>query len=193
MLRKIMIAFALAALGLVAASGVATAYPADAVPAVAVDDVLFAPGDSVEFSGVGFTPGETVDVQVTYGAGLRAGQVGIASLKLAKLTTVADSLGRFSTPITLTQVGTATITATGLTSGVVLSKTVTITADGLAYTGADGDDTDGGTTVTDDGLAYTGTSLAGPLAIGGGALVAGLVLLFFGTRMAIRRKNHSAS
>lgn len=42
------------------------------------------------------------------------------------------------------------------------------------------------------GLASTGASIAGPLTVGVGALVAGLALLFFGTRLAIRRRGPAA-
>lgn len=54
--------------------------------------------------------------------------------------------------------------------------------DGLAFTGqGSGDGANGG-------LAYTGASIAGPLAIGLGALLAGVLLLFFGTRGFIRNR-----
>ena len=39
------------------------------------------------------------------------------------------------------------------------------------------------------GLAYTGASIAGPLTVGAGALLLGVAMLFFGTRLAIRRKS----
>lgn len=38
------------------------------------------------------------------------------------------------------------------------------------------------------GLASTGASIAGPLTVGFGALIIGLAMLFFGTRLAIRRR-----
>ena len=43
------------------------------------------------------------------------------------------------------------------------------------------------------GLAYTGASIAGPLIVGVGALALGLAMLFFGTRLAIRRKGPSTN
>ena len=42
-------------------------------------------------------------------------------------------------------------------------------------------------------LASTGASIAGPIAIGAAALFSGLVLLFFGTRGVVRRKNGRAA
>ncbi len=52
---------------------------------------------------------------------------------------------------------------------------------------------DGDSGIGSGGLASTGASIAGPLTVGAGALLAGLALLFFGTRLATRRRSGSST
>jgi hypothetical protein len=196
MLRKLIVGFALAGLGLVAGGGVAAAdptnYPANEAPSVSVSDADVAPGETVTFSGEGFTPGEAIRLEV----------LGATGEVLDSFLTEADEDGRFSEGVKLTGVGVYTLRATGLESGNVASLTVTVAGvtdsnggsnnNGSNNSGGSWSSNDNGGTSNEGDLAYTGTSLATPLAIGAGALVAGLLLLFFGTRMTIRRKSHSA-
>jgi hypothetical protein len=192
MLRKFMSVLAMTVVAFAATAGVASAeptpYPAPDVPVVAVDDDSIPVGTDCVFSGDNFTPGEDIGIDVSYGSGLRSSRSRslVAAAKFMDVVK-ADGAGSFSTTLTLTQVGTATLTATGLTSGIVLSRKVTVFAAGTtASTGT--------AAVVDDGsgLAYTGASVAGPLTIGATALAAGLALLFFGSRLAIRRKHRTS-
>lgn len=155
-------------------------------------------------SGSGFLADEAIDITLTYGtpAGLRANKaLRLAAAAAAVETTTADSSGNFSTNVVLTQVGTAIITATGESSGRTGSATVTvapegsITSDGTTVVetttvaGAGALETSTVAGAADGGLAFTGTSIAGPLTVGAVAVIAGLVLLFFGTRLAARRRH----
>lgn len=213
MLRKFLLALALALVGLFAVAGVASAAPYPGPPnppGVTVNQTIIVNGGVVIFAGGGFTPGETINITIIYNAapsGLRAN----AALRLAakaaeSQTTTADASGNFTSGVRLTQAGTATITATGLTSGKTFSTTVTVVAEGgntsPGTTTVAGQTTAAGEVTTANaapvtagadgtggaGLASTGASVAGPLTIGAAALIAGLSLLFFGTRLAIRRK-----
>lgn len=60
---------------------------------------------------------------------------------------------------------------------------------GSAYSGTSGYSTGGNVSSGYAGLASTGASIGAPLAIGIVALLAGLTLLFFGTRGVLRRKS----
>lgn len=141
-------------------AAMATTYPAPP-PGVTVSAGTVAPGEEFIFSGTGFTPGEEVDVTVTdEGTSGGGGAVGARSVSLkitlpsevATFTAVADAEGKFTLPITLSEPGVYTITATGQDSGRVQSTMITVAedqtltttttekgtdADGLADTGAD--------------------------------------------------------
>lgn len=205
MARKLLSVLAIGILGLVAFGGTATAEPGAPYPApqitvivnVTVNITIINVGGTVIFSGTGFDPGEAIDVAVSYSApsGLRSSPARTEMAATKRLATTADSTGAFSTPVTLTQVGTATLTATGATSG----KTASLTVQALSGDDAVPAGTTGGTssnTYTAGGsgsssstaLASTGASVAGPIVIGAAALFAGLAMLFFGTRGVIRRK-----
>lgn len=211
MLRRILLALGLALVGLFAVSGVASATPYPAPPgppAVTVNQTIIVNGGVVIFAGGGFTPGETINITIVYNAppsGLRANAALRLAVKAAESqTTTADASGNFSSDVKLTQTGTATITAVGLTSGKTVSLTVTVVAPGSSTTS---ETTTGGGVVTTEttesliagagtdgsGLASTGASIAVPLTIGGSALIVGLAFLYFGTRLAIRRKSAVAS
>lgn len=130
-------------------------YPAPAV-GVAVSDGTVVTGEAVTFSGSGFTPGEKVRITVTLnGTPGAAGGVGtrsvptriVLSTEVTALETVAAADGKFSVPVTLSEAGVYTLTATGETSGRTQSATVTVAApqaqlastssNNLAQTGAD--------------------------------------------------------
>ncbi len=163
-------------------------------------------GGVVIFGGGGFRPRERINIAVSYGTpnGLRSNSaLRQASVAAAGTATSADASGFFSVPVHLTQVGTAVLTATGAESGRTASLTVQvqpseatstpdtttveppITSPEVAPVAAAG----GG---DGTGLAYTGVSIAGPLTVGAAALITGLAFLFFGTRLAIRRRHTAA-
>jgi LPXTG-motif cell wall-anchored protein len=92
-------------------------------------------GGSVTVTGTGFEPNESVNITVTYRAAAlgHIGRAAHASLPMARAAVItADATGSFTTDVTLTQVGTAVITATGLTSGASASATVTVLPAGAA-------------------------------------------------------------
>lgn len=196
MLRRLLVTSLLVLLGahLSVTGAAALPYPAPVVPSFSAGVGAVEPGGSVTLTASGFLPGETVDLTVEYAApsGLRraAALVLLAAAGVPAGQVVADGGGSFSTSLKLDQVGLATITATGRLSGFSVSTVVRVgTAPAAAATTTPAAAGNGGGTA--DGaapLAWTGTSLAGPLAMGAGLLAAGLLLLFFGTRMVIRRR-----
>ena len=195
MLRKILAAGAVALAGLVMFGGVASAdvdYGADPNVALNSTDSSVESGSEFDVYGDGFLPGETVGVTATYGtpSGLRASRALATLSSPQRFTAVADSNGHFSKSVSYDQVGTITFVATGQTSGRTASTVVHVGAAGSVSTttvvaAADWSGSSDGVT---GGLASTGASVAGPIAIGLGALLAGLALLFFGTRGVIRHK-----
>ena len=205
MVRKMLSVLGIAFISLLAMGGVSSAAPAPVVyPApptvivnVNINIIFIVNGGTVIFFGSGFDPLEGLDITVTYGppSGLRSTPALAEAAAAKRLTTQADSAGNFSTPVNLTQVGTATLTATGQTSGKSASITVEVFQNESDYTGVvTGGSSSGTWTGTSGGsssgaLASTGASVAGPIAIGAAALFAGLAMLFFGTRGVIRRKS----
>ena len=110
---------------------------------------------------------------------------------------MTDEINRWkvgNVKITLDQVGTATLVATGDNGVNSASLTVHVLAVGPtttpgATTVAGGGASNAAAGSDSSGLARTGASIAGPLAIGFVALFAGLALLFFGTRGVRQRKS----
>ena len=157
-------------------------YPAPAPGGVS--DATVAPGATVTFGGSGFTPGEAVRVDVDYsntpvvvpGTGVN-GVIILAEL-INSFTTTADSQGVFSTPVTLGEAGTYTLTATGLTSGKTTSSVVSVDpafANDGSGSGNGSGTGNGGSNANDDGLANTGADsamllwgAAGIVAVGAG-------------------------
>jgi hypothetical protein len=137
------------------APALAEPYPAEP-PASSVSEAEVADGGTVTFHGEGFLPGETIAISINYGgsdsnAAARAtsGRFVPAAMPLrrqAGLTVTASSAGTFSVTLKLTEVGAATLVATGLTSGVTVTQTVEVVApsehnDGAGGGGRDDDDT----------------------------------------------------
>src|SRR5512139_781645 len=123
-------ALALVAGGLLLPSGVAAAAPYPIVsPELSVSAATVVVGSTVQVTGVGFQPGETVsiDSSVQTTAIGRLGRAVAAPVDLparrAITTVVADADGAFTVTLTLDRVGIWTITATGLSSGLVASVT----------------------------------------------------------------------
>ena len=173
MLFRSVLAGSLAFFGAGAANAV-DRYPAPA-PGV-VSDATVAPGVTVTFGGSGFTPGEAIRVDVDYsntplvvpGTGIN-GVIILAEL-ISSFTTTADAQGVFSTPVTLGEAGTYTLTATGLTSG----KTVTSVVSVDTAFANDGSGSGDGDSNGDDGLADTGADSSMLLWGAAGILVLGV-------------------
>ena len=157
-LATVALAGAIALVGAVPA--VAANYPAPP-PNAAVSDGVVGPGETFVFSGRGFLAGETIVINVTpgarpasTGASIAGGPSRSVPAKIAMaaqtFTTTADSNGTFAFPLSISEPGVYTLTATGQTSGVVVSATVTVAGEAagaadlansggqpLANTGAD--------------------------------------------------------
>ena len=208
MMRKIFVIVSAMLVGLFGIGGVAAAAaPYAPPPPVSVTinvggdvngNIIIIVGSTIIFSGDGFNPLEGIANDVFYSgpSGLRSTGA-LARLSAATHSeTAGDENGHFDNEITLDQVGTATLVATGNNSGKSASLTVHVLA--VGSTTAPGTTTvaGGGSNVAagsdGSGLARTGASIAGPLAIGFVALFAGLALLFFGTRGVRQRKNARA-
>lgn len=216
MLRRMMVLILLLLVGAVAPTGAASAlpittpYPAPSVPAVVVAPGVVEPGGFFILSGSGFLPGEPIDITVEYSplSGLRRAAALVDLVEAARPAAapagvVADASGAFSTPVLMEQSGLATITATGRISGFSIVTVVQVgsvpaagaPAPAPAPGGSDGSGGVGAPGAGDAGrgsgsnpLASTGVGVAGPLAVGAGLLALGLLLLFFGARMVIRRR-----
>lgn len=188
---------ALALAGTIALTGTAPAmaanYPAPPANA-AVSDGVVGPGEAFTFSGRGFLAGEQLIIRVTPGTPPASTGASIAGgpsrsvpskinvvMAAQEFRTTADSNGAFAYPLTISDSGVYTLTATGVTSGKVATQTITVagTGAGLANTG-------GGT-----GLANTGadSNLVLWSLVGGGALAAGAASVV----VVRRRANAEAS
>lgn len=215
MLRKAITAVVIALFGMFSVSGVAAAAPGSITVyapggaiTVVISDTTITVGGIVVFTGSGFLSGEVIIIVITYAGpnGLRSNHALQLAASSAGITTTADASGGFSADLSLTKTGLATITATGQTSGKTATLQVAVAGVGQTATApstttvepttgesdttgvvaAPGNGSAGG---DGTGLASTGVSIAGPLTVGAAALMAGLGMLFFGTRLAIRRRH----
>lgn len=178
------------------APALAEPYPAEP-PASVLSEGQVSDGGSVTFSGRGFLPGEIIAITISYGgsdsnaaAPATAGRfvpVTMTFQKKAGLTVTATSAGTFSVRLRLTEVGTATLVATGLTSGVTVTQTVEVLpASKDDDQDSDVDDSSTTTTTTggggNDALPTTGSSgrvLFISLYAGLGAILLGAGMLWF--------------
>jgi hypothetical protein len=152
-------------------------YPAEP-PASTISDATVTDGGVITFSGRGFLPGETVSISISY-EGSAAAQ--------AAMSVTASEDGTFSVQLTLSQVGTATLTAVGLTSGVTVTQMVEVLSesDGDNDNGDDNDTSaGGGSTLPTTGPSGRGLALG--IYVGLGAIIAGAGILLF-TRARRRR------
>jgi hypothetical protein len=215
MLRKMLTMLAVTVVGLFSLGGVAAANPDDGYGAngvtVNINVTIIIVNGPFIFFGDGFAPGETVIINIFNNEapstpvpnGLRSSRLANASSVNAVPAVQANAAGHFDAELTIDTPGLWTISATGQTSGHVVSLTqrvypVGTEAPTTTVAAAGGSGSSDGAAGTNngagaDGLAYTGASVAGPLAIGIAALLAGLALLFFGTRGVIRRKSAGSS
>lgn len=201
-----------AAVGLVMLGGTATAAPnAAPVPYVGASiQVTVNVGLNITITGQNFgdeVADSEVDLTIIYGAvpsGLRGSQaLAQAAAVEESFSVVPDENGNFEVERTLLQYGPFVVVAEGVESDKVAGAgaavypagstttsyaTTTVVAAGGGSGGSGGSGSNYSSGSSDTSLAYTGTSLAGPIVIGLAALLAGLALLFFGTRGVIRRK-----
>lgn len=195
---------ALALAGTIALTGTAPAmaanYPAPPANA-AVSDGVVGPGEAFTFSGRGFLAGEQLIIRVTpgtppasNGASIANGSRSVPSkinvvMAAQEFRATADAAGAFAYPLTISDSGVYTLTATGVTSGKVATQTITVagTAAGSSTTGGSGT----GLANTGAGLANTGadSSLVLWSLVGGGALAAGAASVI----VVRRRANAEAS
>lgn len=135
---------------------------------------------------------DSIDLSVTYSApsGLRSTPaLAGAAVRAESYSFVPDSDGNYTAVVRVTESGTVYFTATGSPSGKTASTSVVHSA--VKASGTSGNTASTGVS-TDSGLATTGTSIAGPVAVGILALMAGLALLFFGTRGIARRRGDAS-
>lgn len=208
MFKRIGSVVAMAAAGLIVAAGTAAAAPVYAPPGLSA---VYIENNQIVITGTNFGdesgPDSSVSITVSYGgpSGLRS-SAGLSAASAAAAFTVEPVDGNFSYRYDLTQDGDVYVRAVGSPSGDDLTA---VLADppgvpgqtGSGYTGSgSGSGSGSGQNYSSGyasgdmssgyaGLAATGASIGAPLAIGIGALLAGLVLLFFGTRGVLRRKN----
>jgi LPXTG-motif cell wall-anchored protein len=201
---------ALALAGTIALTGTAPAfaanYPAPSTNS-AVSDGVVGPGEAFTFSARGFFAGEPLIIRVTPGAAPAATGASIAGAGASRsvpskisvyaaaqeINATADASGAVALPLTISEPGTYTITATGVNSGVT-SAPVTVTVAGAATDLGSGTGTGTGLSNTGGngaGLANTGadSSLVLWSLVGGGALVAGAASVV----VVRRRANAEAS
>ncbi|MFJ6355789.1 LPXTG cell wall anchor domain-containing protein [Pseudarthrobacter oxydans] len=183
-MKKTLAALALAgSLALIGSPAVAAEYPA-LPPQAAVSDGTVGPGETFVFTGQGFLAGESLTITVTPGEAPASSGANIAggtsfSAKIPvfaapqTLSATADPQGAFSLPISISEAGTYSLTATGNTSGVVVGPVTVTVAASLANTGGNA----GGASLanTGSGLANTGADSGLILwtLVGAGALAAG--------------------
>jgi LPXTG-motif cell wall-anchored protein len=114
-------------------------------PSLTVSPSTVTVGGSVTLDGSGWTPNDTIDITITYrttalGAARVFAPVAYSVPLLRQPTVVADATGSFTAVETLTQVGTAVITATDPLTGQTATVTVTVLASGaLPTTGGNTD------------------------------------------------------
>lgn len=185
-MKKTLAALILA--GSVALVGAAPALAYTSSPPTAtVDDAAVAPNEAFTFSGGGMAPNETVNVTVTPvdETAPAAGSQTVASkinvfLAPQTLSTTADAEGRFSLPISISESGTYSITATGAVSGntvgpVVVKVDPAFAEAGAPLAGTGGNAGGASLANTGSGLANTGADSGLVLwtLVGAGALAAG--------------------
>ncbi|MDQ0767970.1 LPXTG-motif cell wall-anchored protein [Pseudarthrobacter defluvii] len=164
------------------APAMAATYPA-LPPQAAVSDGTVGPGETFVFRGQGFRAGEPLIINVTpgqapasngAGVGNRAVAARIAVVTAAQnLSATADAQGAVSLPISISEAGTYSITATGTQSGVTVGPVTVTVAASLANTG--GNVAGGAPLANTGGLANTGADSGLILwtLVGAGALAAG--------------------
>lgn len=181
-------------LGSFAFAGVASAddYPASE-PAIQVSDTSPEAGTPVTISGEGYDAGEQVSFTVTEGtegAGLRAPSAAFVSVVPTIPPVTAAPDGTFSTQVTFDDPGTYTVVATGATSGVSNSVTISVQA-AASEGGTSGTEAGNGGAAGSGSLSSTGvnrTMLVGGSIGGGLAVIVGAGLLWLSITRKPRRQ-----
>lgn len=173
--------------GSIALIGAFPAVAADHYPAppanAAVSDGVVGPGADFVFRGKGFKAGEGLIIKVTPGTkpastgasvnGRGMSVTGKITLPLApqQFSAKADGNGTFSLPLSISEPGVYTITATGVESGITATSSITV--EGAAVAPASTTTT---TSTSTSGLANTGadSNLMIWSLVGAGALAAGV-------------------
>ncbi|MEW1810255.1 LPXTG cell wall anchor domain-containing protein [Pseudarthrobacter phenanthrenivorans] len=185
-MKKTLAALALAgSIALIgSAPAMAATYPA-LPPQAAVSDGTVGPGESFVFRGQGFLAGEGLTITVTPGQAPASNGAGLGRSVAVKipvfqapqnLSATADAQGAFSLPISISEAGTYSLTATGNTSGVTVGPVTVTVAASLANTGGSAATGNGGAPLANTGgLANTGADSGLILwtLVGAGALAAG--------------------
>ena len=182
-MKKTLAALALAgSIALIgSAPAMAATYPA-LPPQAAVSDGTVGPGESFVFRGQGFLAGEGLTITVTPGQAPASNGAGLGRSVAVKipvfqapqtLSATADAKGAFSLPISISEAGTYSLTATGNTSGVTVGPVTVTVAASLANTG--GAAAGSAPLANTGGLANTGADSGLILwtLVGAGALAAG--------------------
>ena len=181
-------------------AAVADPYPAQPPPS-SVSHGTVPNGGTVTFSGRGFLPFEHISIVVSFAvsnssAAFRPNSAAVfvpAVARLARRSTlvvIADRTGAFSVEVPLTQIGSATLVATGLTSGRTVTAHVEVLGPPTPHHGGNpggGGGGGGGKHPTDDRPALPTTGQSGRLllaivASGAAAVFLGGVLLGFARR-----------
>jgi hypothetical protein len=204
MLRRIASVFAMMSAVILVAAGTASAAPVYAPPGLSAVSINV---NQIVITGTNFGDenggDQSVSVTVSYGgpSGLRS-SAGLSAASAAAAQTIStDGNGNFSVIYDLQQDGDVVVRAVGNSSGddvtVVLPDPPGVPGQGggtidnssSGYVSSSGYSSSGNVSSGYAGLASTGASIGAPLAIGIVALLAGLTLLFFGTRGVLRRKS----
>jgi LPXTG-motif cell wall-anchored protein len=183
------------------AASAAPSYPVDETGGLTVSATVVTVGSTITVSGGGYAANTPVTVTtstapqgfapLTGGLGsFRSATAGVQRLAAAAAVVNADGSGAFSASVTLTELGLATITASGLNpSGGTrtLIGTVQVVAAGGGGVGGDGDgDGDGASGVGGNGsLPDTGASVLLPVTLGAILLLGGAGLV-----AVVRRRKH---
>ncbi len=156
------LAAAFASFTIASTASAAPAYPPVA-PTITLSSTVVAPGGAVTVRGTGFTPGESVSVDIHSDA-----------VHLATVTADADGVATADVTIPSGFSGHHTITMTGLSSGLVLSIGIDIQS-GAAGGSATGSSSGGG-------LAFTGFDLPVVTGAAAGLLILGGLFVMVGRR-----------
>jgi LPXTG-motif cell wall-anchored protein len=196
-MKKTLAALALAgSIALIgSAPAMAATYP-PLPPQAAVSDGTVGPGESFVFRGQGFLAGESLTITVTPGNPPAATGAGLGRSVAAKIPVflapqtfgaTADAQGAVAFPISISEAGTYSVTATGNTSGVTVGPVTVVVDPSFASSGAPLATTGGGA-----GLANTGADSGLVLwtIVGAGALAAGAASVVVVRR---RAKNEAAA
>jgi len=194
----------IAAAAPMAAARATPGYPVDETGGLTVSATVVTVGDTVTASGEGYAAHTPVTITtstaaqgfapLTGGLGSFRPATGVRGVAAAAAVVNTDGSGAFSTSVTLSTLGLATITASGLNpSGGTrtLIATVQVVVAGGAGGGGDGDGSgDGGSGVGGSGsLPDTGASILLPVTIGAILLLGGAGLV----AVARRRKHGDAA